>query len=362
MENAGFIVSDLDQPDIRQLLSHESWIIFFHFLILFSCTMAHSQGGMDRMILGADISYVDQEEHWGISFYDHGEKQSALTFFEDHGFTYIRLRLFVSPNSNDHYQGYNIASGHPEEFCGLNRSIAFAQRIKDQGFRFLLNLHYRDIWADPGKQYKPNAWWNLSLAELKTQVYDYTRDSLQAFASAGVYPDMVQVGNEVGLGFLWDDDPTKSGSYAQWDNFTALLKQGVQAVRDHAPGAEIMIHHHHSSSLSWYQDLEASAVEFDVIGVSYYPQFGGDPETLKADLLALAENFDQDIFVVEYSGDKEEVFQALRSIPDRQGKGPFIWEPITWNEGENLFSWQDGLLTGHHTNALMDLYPSIANR
>jgi arabinogalactan endo-1,4-beta-galactosidase len=337
------------------------------FVVIVSCPPVDDPGAspeVDRMVVGADISFIDQEEYWDVDFYEDGVKKEALDIFRDNGFDYIRLRLFVNPNDDLHYDGYNVYYGQPEEFCGLTRTIAFAQRIKAKGFRFLLDLHFSDTWADPANQHKPNAWVGLSFTDLKTQVYDYTRDTLQAFEAAGVLPDMIQIGNEIGPGFLWDSDPSLSGAVGQFSNFTDLLKQGVQAVKDHAPGTKIMIHNQNSNSLNWFQNIITAGVDFDYVGVSYYPQFGAVPSELRANLLSMAQNLEQDIFVVEYSGDKAVVYDALRDLPGRKGKGAFIWEPANWNDpgAENLLDWQEGLQRGRHTNAFMDLYPSIADR
>ena len=100
--------------------------------------------------------------------------------FKDHGYNWVRLRLFHSPDRlpND-----------------LHYTIALARQAKGMGFKFLLDYHYSDTWADPAKQFTPQAWEGLSHEELVTAVHDYTRDTMIAFREAGAMPDMVQIGN-----------------------------------------------------------------------------------------------------------------------------------------------------------------------
>ena len=124
------------------------------------------------------------------SFKEDGQAKPGLQIFKDHGYNWIRLRLFHSPKElpND-----------------LPYTMALAKQARGLGFKFLLNYHYSDTWADPGKQFIPAAWKGKSHEELVRAVFEYTRDTIAAFREAGVLPDMVQVGNEVINGMLWPD-------------------------------------------------------------------------------------------------------------------------------------------------------------
>ena len=114
----------------------------------------------------------------------------ASQIFKDHGYNWVRLRLFHTPTRLPNNLEYTIAQ---------------AQAAKKLGFKFLLNYHYSDTWADPQKQFMPKAWEGMSHDELVEAVFDYTRDTVAAFREAGVMPDMVQTGNEVIGGMLWPD-------------------------------------------------------------------------------------------------------------------------------------------------------------
>ncbi len=117
---------------------------------------------------------------------------------KDHGFNYIRLRIFNDPARDS---GYSPKRG----FCDLEHTIQMAKRVKAAGMKFLLDFHYSDYWADPGKQYKPAAWRGLSFVELKKALYDYTKQVIQELKKQGTTPDMVQVGNEINHGIVWPE-------------------------------------------------------------------------------------------------------------------------------------------------------------
>ena len=147
----------------------------------------------------------------GIVFKDGGHAKPGLTIFKDHGYNWIRLRLFHTPTQlpND-----------------LDYTIAAAKDAKQLGFKFLLDFHYSDTWADPAEAIPPKAWESLSHEELVQAVFDYTRDTIAAFREAGVQPDMVQIGNEVIGGMMWPDGRLPQN----WDHFADLLKAGIRGV------------------------------------------------------------------------------------------------------------------------------------
>ena len=57
-------------------------------------------------------------------------------------------------------------------------------------FRIMINFHYSDSWADPGKQYKPATWSGYSTEQLYTAMA--TLDDLNALKSSGVTPEWGQ--------------------------------------------------------------------------------------------------------------------------------------------------------------------------
>ncbi|MBU2650702.1 MAG: glycosyl hydrolase 53 family protein [Bacteroidetes bacterium] len=286
---------------------------------------------MNKMI-GADISFLPQLEDEGKRFYENGLEKDALDIFRDHGFNYIRLRIFVDPA---HEKGYSPGKG----YCGLSQTLALARRVKDAGMKILLDYHYSDYWADPQQQYKPASWVNAGFEGLCDSVRVYTERVLRAFQIQGTFPDMVQVGNEINHGILWPD-----GHIGNPDGLAALLIAGVEGVRSVDPGIPVIMHlalgGQNEEAIFWFDNMIARGVEFDIIGLSYYPRWHGTLKDLDANLRDLIKRYGKPVNVVEYSGFKEEVNRIVFNLPAGMGQGTCVWEPLNWhtdlftNEGE----------------------------
>jgi arabinogalactan endo-1,4-beta-galactosidase len=290
--------------------------------------------------VGADVSFLRQVEQQGVKFRENGVPKPGLDILRDHGYGWVRLRLFNSPQSLPN---------------NLEYTIALARDAKQRGMKFLLNYHYSDDWADPGKQFLPKAWEKHSHAQLVTDVYEYTRDTVAAFRDAGVLPDMVQIGNEVINGMMWPDGKLPEN----WDNFAALVYAGINGVdagRGNNPRPEIMIHIDRGADLpatrAFYDKLNSYRIPFDVIGQSYYPWWHGSLNALRANMEFMARTYPQDIIVVEAAyhwqpsqeayknkpgpfaetpeGQRQfldEVNRVVMETPNGRGRGVFWWEP-----------------------------------
>jgi beta-galactosidase len=274
-------------------------------------------------IIGADISFLPELEAQGIKFSDKGVEKDAIQILKDHGFNYIRLRIFNDPAQDS---GYSPGKG----FCNLEYTKQMAKRVKDAGMKLLLDFHYSDYWADPGKQYKPAAWKNLSFEQLKTALYDYTKKVMQELKDQGTLPEMVQVGNEINHGIVWPD-----GSIANPDGMAQLFAAGVAAVKAVNPATIIMLHvalgGQNDESKFVIDNMVKRGVHFDVIGESYYPKWHGNLSDLEYNLADLSQRYNKDVIVVEYSALKNEVNKIAFEVPGGRGKGTFIWEPLsTW--------------------------------
>jgi len=288
--------------------------------------------------VGADVSFLKQAESQGKVFKDNGQAKPALEIFKDHGYNWVRLRLFHTPTDLPN---------------NLQYTIALAQAAKKQGFHFLLDYHYSDTWADPGKQFCPKAWEGMSRAQLVKAVFEYTKDTIAAFRDAGVLPDMVQIGNEVINGMLWPDGRLPDN----WDNFADLVKAGiagVEAGKGDAQRPEIMIHIDRGGdkvrTKYFFDKLNTYHVNYDVIGQSYYPWWHGSLNDLRENMVFMALEYKKDIIVVEAAynwrpaeyrdrpapfpetpeGQKqflEEVNRVVQETPNGLGRGVFWWEP-----------------------------------
>ena len=304
--------------------------------------------------IGADLSFLKQAEDKGKVFKDNGETKPGLVIFKDHGYNWIRLRLFHTPTELPNNAEY---------------TIALAKTAKKLGFHFLLDYHYSDTWADPGKQYLPKAWEGLSHAQLVKAVSDYTKQTIIAFREAGVLPEMVQIGNEVINGMLWPNGRLPGN----WDNFADLVKAGIAGVEAGSGNGQpprIMIHIDRGADKArtkdFFDKLNSYHVNYDVIGQSYYPWWHGSLNDLRENMIFMAKEYKKDIIVVEAAynwmpaeyknhpgpfpespeGQRqflEEVNRIVQETPDGLGKGVFWWEPaVTGPLGSRGFFDADG--------------------
>lgn len=297
-------------------------------------------------MLGADISFLPQLESRGIKFSDNGVQKDAIEILKDHGFNYIRLRIFNNPAAT---KGYSPQKG----FCDLEHTKQMALRIKKAGMKLLLDFHYSDYWADPQQQNKPSAWEGLTDEKLALALKEYTKEVILALKSQGTTPDMVQIGNEINHGMVWPD-----GHIGNPDQLAQLIKAGVDGVKEVDPSIIIMLHialgGQNDESVFWLDNMIARGVKFDIIGLSYYPRWHGTLSDLKNNMLDLISRYKKDINLVEYSQKKKEVNDIVFNLPNGRGKGTCIWEPLsTW---EQIFD-KDG-----KSKDLIKTYDKIANQ
>ncbi|HOT55201.1 MAG TPA: glycosyl hydrolase 53 family protein [Bacteroidales bacterium] len=298
----------------------------------------------DRPIVGADISWVPEQEDKGTVFSDNGVEKDVMEILKDNGFNWVRLRLFVDPAAENGYS--------PQGFCGLEKTLEMARRAKNAGLKLLLNFHYSDTWADPGKQYTPSSWAQHAGSGLEGQVYRYTYEVIRRFMEEGVCPDMVQTGNEINHGMLWPQGKIED-SYM---HFGVLLRCATAAVRAANPSIPVMVHiacgGQNDESVYFLDKILSRDVKFDIIGQSYYPQWHGTLEDLQHNLNDLAARYNKPVIVVEYQEHRLEVNRIVRDIPGEKGLGTFIWEATSPRWG-NLFDEKGA------TNENMKLYPQF---
>jgi len=291
-------------------------------VVVFTITVC-SEAALPSYFLGADISWVPEQEAKGEKYSDNGVQLDVFQILQTHKINFIRLRLFNDPTTPGGYS--------PQGFCGLEHVKAMALRTKNAGMKFLLDFHYSDTWADPSHQNKPYAWRNLSFTELTKAIHDFTFNVLTELKNQGTLPDIVQTGNEISSGMLWPD-----GSTNNLDNLATLLKSAISAVTQVSSSIKIMEHlalgGDNTSSRWWLDAMISRGVKFDIIGESYYPQWQGTLKNLQDNLVDLAGRYNQDIIVAEYSQFKRQVNDVVYKLSKKIGLGTFIWEPTSFGE------------------------------
>jgi len=328
-------------------------------------------------VLGADISWMQQRENptsvggGGVKYYRGNQQDDLLSLLKGVGFNYIRLRIFVDPTAK--ITGENESPYSAKGYCGLDSTIKVAKRVKAAGMKFLLDFHYSDTWADPGKQYKPVSWSSLNTVPLLAEkVRSYTKETLLAFKNAGALPDMVQVGNEVVGGMIWPEGRNyASGGKGSWTDFATLVNAGINGVKDVDANIKIMMHtitfQNNTFADSWFDNLKSNlnkieanaANKVDVFGISYYPRWHGNLDTLSKVLTALASKNNIKIAVAEYADKHREVNDLVYNLPSNKGLGTFVWEPQEF-AGDNslpLFDWTNN---ARRSNSRLELYPQMA--
>jgi arabinogalactan endo-1,4-beta-galactosidase len=321
--------------------------IIFVILLLLSLAFSATADWFD----GGDVSALPVLEAHGAAFQSaDGKSGDVIHIMRTAGANCFRLRLFVSPN------------GKGVVVNDLAYTLRLAQRVKKSGAALLLDFHYSDTWADPQYQSTPKSWSNLTGPALVQRVEDYTAATLRVFDHAGVLPELVQVGNEISHGMLWPYGKLNGADEGAWNRFAELLKAGIRGVRKTTPpGKHIRIILHSATGGSvgetqaFAQKLLEHGVEYDALGLSYYPWWSGPVDGLRQNIRRIAERFQKEVIVVETSypwrrpdkdskinagiqglwsstpeGQKQflqDVEAAVASAPQGRGLGVLWWYP-----------------------------------
>ena len=261
-------------------------LIFCFFISFFSCEKTTILNEEPKIITPTskifyktvDISYYPTIQKKGLSFYNrNGAKKDFLQILKENGVNTIRLRLWHSPKN---------------EHASFSEVTKFSKELKKIGFKVWLTVHYSDTWADPANQKIPKAWQNASFSVLKDSVYNYTSKII-----AKINPDIIQIGNEIDAGILLPIGNINTNK----DWFLSLLNQGITAVRNNNLETKIMIHKAASKNANWFFDL-VKPLDYDLIGVSYYPKWHGkDLPAFKNQLEILDNSYTQSIVLAETS-------------------------------------------------------------
>lgn len=371
--------------------------ILFSIVLLSRCTSNKiSDSNLEEVIKpettfykGMDLSFQSELETYNIQYKDsNGNPIDVLTYAASNGTNLIRLKLWHTPQD-----GWN----------SLAEVKAYAKRVKNNTMDFLLDVHYSDYWADPGKQTPPIAWQNMTNEQIRIAIYNYTKDVVQQLKAQNTLPKIIQIGNETDSGFLWNYGKVWNGFSNNWDNYVVLINEAVKAIREVDTNNSIKIMLHHSSvekAIYFFNKLKPYNIDFDIIGLSYYPQFQiKDLSLVKSKITELALNFNKDILIAEvaypftldwndnsanYIGDTSQILSefpatpqgqkaffdwlisTLKNIPNKRGIGFCYWAPdwvaFTGNESTstNGSAWENQCLFDFNFKALpvFDVYRS----
>ncbi|MFF7331303.1 glycosyl hydrolase 53 family protein [Streptomyces sp. NPDC008150] len=330
-------------------------------------------------VKGADISSLAKSEAYGGTYRtSSGTAGDALTILRSAGMNYARLKVWVNPAD-----GYNNKA----------RVLAMAKRIKAQGMKLLVDFHYSDTWADPGTQTKPAAWSGHTYSQLRTDVYNHTYDVLNALKAQGTTADMVQIGNEINAGLLWDE-----GSTSNWTQLVGLLNSGYSAAKAVSSSTAVALHIANGGDEAgtrwWFDNAVANGARFDVIGLSYYGYWHGSLADFQTTLDDAAARYGKPVYVAEtaypFRLDSEDaltniidttgelvagypattagqaawlrdVMNIVEAVPNGRGLGVFYWE-ATWTavagngwdptDASSGNGWENQALFGYDDRAL----------
>ena len=249
----------------------------------------------EDFILGMDASCVPSLEAGGVKYYDHeGAEKDVYQILSENGINYIRVRVWNDPfdaNGNG-YGGGN---------CDIDNAVAIGKRATQYGMKLLVNFHYSDFWADPGKQMVPKAWKSMTIEEKTEALYQYTKDCLKKLVDAGVDVGMVQIGNETNGAMCGENSSALGG----WQKIMQLMSAGSRAVREVCPGALVAVHFANPEKVTNYdsyaKNLDYYGVDYDVFASSYYPFWHGTLDNLAQVLNKVSDTYGKKVMVAETS-------------------------------------------------------------
>ena len=326
--------------------SHHFWVraIFVLMALALTSVAARAQATppTHNFWTGADLSALPFRESQNFRYSDAQGEADLLEIAKRNGWNLIRLRLWVAPQDEPFYAASSLKS-----------VTQLGQRIKAAHLGFLLDIHYSDTWADPGAQRKPRAWEKLDFPALAEQTRVYSRDVIAHLRAEGALPDIVQIGNETRSGWLYGSELNGSGPQLGggfWEKNSGGRERAVQLFRaaldgvkqgaapDQAP--QTMIHVPDGQDpqfvADYFRELENSArdqkikLNFDIIGLSYYPAHPWDKNTgydgwtlarLQQSMSQLAATYNKPIMIVETA------WPRAGTPEDLPGRAQFAFTP-----------------------------------
>ena len=248
----------------------------------------------EGFLFGIDVSSVLAEEASGVKYYDFDGKETDLfRLLADNGINTIRVRVWNHPYDDE---GRGFGGGN----CDINTAVEIGRRAAAAGQKLLVDFHYSDFWADPGKQMVPRAWAGMEIEEKTEAVFQFTKDCLTQLKEAGVDVCMVQTGNETN---------GKLCGEKTWMSIAFLMDAGARATREVYPEALVALHFANPENADSYRTYarkmdyyeKNGLIHYDVFATSYYPYWHGTLENLSAILTEIAQTYGKKVMVMETS-------------------------------------------------------------
>lgn len=307
---------------------------------------------------GVDASMTyDVERYGGVYYNERGQQQDIFQILRNDGVNFVRFRLWNNPKNilRQAYGGGNNS---------VDVDLQLARRAKEANLNVMIDFHYSDFWADPDQQRAPVAWASHNHTQMMQDIKDFTIESLNKFKNEGITVDAVQIGNETNNGLCgykidWANIKTS------FDNMADLFKAGIEGAKSVFPNIKTMIHLANGGNTeefkTYFSNLDARGVNYDLIGASYYPHLSGSLDELQENLNTISAQTGKPVIVAETSwgftddsvdnitgntyNKKDEdvglfltstqgqatalrdICDVLSKVPNQKGLGIFYWEP-----------------------------------
>ncbi len=291
------------------------------------------EGISDDFMMGVDISSLLSLEASGRVFYGFdGKEQDIFKTLSESGVNYIRVRVWNNPFDEN---GNGYGGGN----CTVDTAIELGKRAAEYNMGLLVNFHYSDFWADPGKQQAPKAWEGMTIEEKTDAIYEFTVESINKIQASGIQIGMVQVGNETTGGICGETTE---------ENMYTLMKSAAKAVRDTNGNILIAVHYTNPERKvygDYADDLKNYGVDYDVFATSYYPEYHGTLDNLKEQLAEVHSISGKKVMIAETSwayssnnigaykrnvqGQADEISACIKAMTELgdYAIGVFYWEP-----------------------------------
>ena len=213
----------------------------------------------------------------------------------------------------------------------------------------------------------------METEEKADALYTFTKESLEKLLDAGVDVGMVQIGNEINYGMA--GETSESAVHT-------LLKAGSRAVREvaEAYGKDIRVVVHYTNITETGElyrlvnRLETGGIDYDMIGLSYYPFWNGSLENMQQVITKIRENYGKEVIIAETSycytledgdgsgnslsdaallvdgypatvqGQADMIRDVIAAASEAGALGVFYWEgtwiPVGEKDADNSFLWE----------------------